>query len=150
MIPPDTTKPIAVQITYSPSTEISKGDTITINGNTNIVPTSIIDQSINVGTIVSETQINVNIPSLITPATSGTFTLHTTMDNCLSQSASDATSDVTGAVTAVGGGVLSSLMGTATSIFGPALIWIEMAIGLIICVPLLIFIIKILIKIFRH
>ena len=89
----DETKPTIVQIIYEPATKIAKGDELTIIGNTNIIPDSIINKKLDFDDIISKTEINVNIPDLITPATYGSLELKKDLDNCFKEAADNAAKD---------------------------------------------------------
>jgi len=72
-----------VNITYSPNTTIVADDKITL-GTTNFTlsdGSSPTGQQFSVIGIISDTQITINIPNIQNYATSGTFTLQTTMSN---------------------------------------------------------------------
>lgn len=142
MKPLDDANPTVVQITYSPDTKILKNDTIEFKDNADIVPTSIIKQSINIDKVVSDTQINVTIPSLTTPATTGSIILHTTFEDWLEQTASDIPSEVASTGT--------SIFDKLTSAVGPIFNWIIIGLCIIIGLPLLLFLfIKVIPKLFR-
>ena len=90
----DQTKPTIAQIIYEPATKIAKGDELTISGNTNIIPDSIINKKLDFDDIVSKTEISVNIPDLITPATYGSLKLSKDFDNCLKEAAEEVSKNV--------------------------------------------------------
>ena len=73
MTNPDPADKTIVEVTYSPKMEIPKGTTFEITGNTNIEPTTIIKNKMNIDKIISNTKIRLNIPTITSLATYGEF-----------------------------------------------------------------------------
>lgn len=73
MTNPDPADITTVEVTYSPKMEIPKGTRFKITGNTNILPTTLIDDNMAIDKIINNSKIRLNIPTITSLATYGNF-----------------------------------------------------------------------------
>jgi hypothetical protein len=141
---PDKDKPTSTEITYTPEFDFSNGDTISIIGNSDILPASLDSwhSYFKIDKIVSSTLINVTIPNLESPATKGIILTHTDWERSVEGAANETNEDFTQG--------MENIFDKLKDLLGPLFIWIIIGLCLIIGLPLLIFLVKLIIsKFFR-
>lgn len=140
MTNPDPADKTIVEVTYSPKMEIPKGTKFEITGNTNIEPTSIINNKMNIDKIINNSKIRLNIPTITTLATSGNFKFDADLDDVVEDVNKD-----------VGNKILSpvkDLWDSMGDMFG-TLGKIAISIGAFIFLLFLIFVIRKIIRVFK-
>jgi hypothetical protein len=139
----DKNSPDTLQIIFDQKTTITRTNVIKYKDPSDI------EHSVRIKEIVSDTEIKVTISTLENPAPLGVLILETSMEACLNQASSNTTKSVfdnpvTNALGAVGSGVASGLgnvfgglFSSLFKMFGPATMWILIAIGLVLCIPII-------------
>jgi hypothetical protein len=140
MTNPDPADITIVEVTYSPKMEIPKGTKFEITGNTNILPTTIINDKMNIDKIINKSKIRLNIPTITSLATYGNFNFHAELEDVVEDVNKDVGNKIISPVKDLWDG-MGDMFGTLGKI--------AISIGAFIVLLFLIFVIRKIIKVFR-